>query len=111
MFLAKEPAVSEALSVQAHAGARMRICLHNPEHVPAEKMFDESRAALALFTGLRQIGADIRLHRAILCNSIYRSDKQLLVMQHLYGIPRERASRAMPQNRWFRSLSNSQVTG
>jgi hypothetical protein len=51
---------------------------------------DESREALAVFAGLRQIGVEIRRHRAILYNSIYRADDQLLVTQHLYGIPGER---------------------
>jgi hypothetical protein len=34
---------------------------------------------------------EIRLHRAVLNNSIYRSDEQLLVGQHAYGIPAGRA--------------------
>ena len=34
---------------------------------------------------------EIRLHRAVLYNSIYRADDQLLVSQHAYGIPDERA--------------------
>ena len=50
----------------------------------------EIREALELFGGLRQIGAEIRLHRAVLYNSIYRADNQLLVTQHVYGIPAER---------------------
>ena len=50
----------------------------------------EIREALALFGGLRENGAEIRLHRAVLYNSIYRADDQLLVTQHVYGIPDER---------------------
>ena len=34
---------------------------------------------------------EIRLHRAVLYNSIYRADDQLLVSQHAYGIADERA--------------------
>ena len=30
---------------------------------------------------------EIRLHRTVLYNSIYRADDQLLVNQHTYGIP------------------------
>lgn len=30
---------------------------------------------------------EIRLHRAVLYNSIYRADDQLVVNQHAYGIP------------------------
>jgi hypothetical protein len=50
----------------------------------------EIREALALFGGLRENGAEIRLHRAVLYNSIYRADDQLLVTQHAYGIPVDR---------------------
>ena len=32
-------------------------------------------------------GVELRLHRAILYNSIYRADDQLLVNQHAYGMP------------------------
>ena len=45
-----------------------------------------------LFGQLRENGTvEIRLHRAVLYNSIYQADDQLLVSQHAYGIPDERA--------------------
>jgi hypothetical protein len=34
---------------------------------------------------------EIRLHRTVLYNSIYRDDEQLLVNQHTYGIPAAQA--------------------
>jgi hypothetical protein len=34
---------------------------------------------------------EIRLHRDVLYNSIYRADDELLVGQHAYGIPAGRA--------------------
>jgi transcriptional regulator with XRE-family HTH domain len=34
---------------------------------------------------------EIRLHRAVLYNAIYRADDQLLVNQHAYGIPAAQA--------------------
>ena len=34
---------------------------------------------------------EIRLHRTVLYNSIYRADDQLLVNQHAYGIPAAQA--------------------
>ena len=44
-----------------------------------------------MFGQLRDCGgAEIRLHRAVLYNSIYQADDQLLVSQHAYGIPSER---------------------
>jgi hypothetical protein len=36
-------------------------------------------------------GAEFRFHRTILYNSIYRSDDQLLVNTHIYGVPAARA--------------------
>jgi hypothetical protein len=49
------------------------------------------REALALFGQLRaSAGVEIRLHRAVLYNSIYRADHQLLISQHTYGIADER---------------------
>ena len=44
------------------------------------------------FAQLRDNGtAEIRLHRAVMYNSIYQADDQLLISQHAYGIPDERA--------------------
>lgn len=101
LLLAKEPGLLDVLAKRAHAGARVRICLRNPnEYVTAGRESleglsgpepEEIREALALFAGLREIGAEIRLHRAVLYNSVYRGDDRLLVIQHLYGISGERA--------------------
>jgi hypothetical protein len=50
------------------------------------------RNALTLY---RPLGAaeniEIRLHRTVLYNSIYRADDQLMVNQHTYGIPAAQA--------------------
>ena len=46
------------------------------------------RNALVLYWPLREVeNIEIRLHRTVLYNSIYRADDQLLVNQHTYGIP------------------------
>jgi transcriptional regulator with XRE-family HTH domain len=97
LFLAKEPTVLSALSDRAHYGARLRICLRNRSmQVLAENdasegsngaVSSENREALNLFWGLRPLGAEIRLHRSILYNAIYRADNHLLVTQHVYGVP------------------------
>ena len=98
--LAKETGVLDVLADRACVGVRVRICLRNPSmHVAAEDATEEGisgagpvgmREALALFGGLGQIGAEIRMHRALLYNSIYRADNQLLVTQHIYGVPTDR---------------------
>ncbi len=102
LFLASEPGVLNVLAGQARNGVRMRICLRDPdEPFTAERGTGDGasdagaariRDALALFGQLR-VSADveIRVHRAVLYNSIYRADDQLLVSQHAYGIADERS--------------------
>ena len=50
------------------------------------------RNALTLYRPLGAVeNIEIRLHRTVLYNSIYRADDQLLVNQHAYGIPAAQA--------------------
>jgi transcriptional regulator with XRE-family HTH domain len=99
LFLAREPGTLGVVADRARAGTRVRICLLSPaapaaEHDRTESEADtgvaEIREALTLFARLRESGAEIRLHQSVLYNSIYRADNQLLVTQHVYGIPAER---------------------
>jgi transcriptional regulator with XRE-family HTH domain len=102
LFLATEPDVLDVLADRARDGARVRICLRDPDGpVAAELGAGEDpgdagaagiREALALFGQLRASArVEIRLHRAVLYNSIYRADDQILTSQHAYGIADERA--------------------
>jgi hypothetical protein len=53
-----------------------------------DAMAAKIRNALALYRPLRDAGqAEIRLHRTVLYNSIYRAEDDILVNQHAYGIP------------------------
>jgi hypothetical protein len=46
------------------------------------------RNALALYRPLTAVeNIEIRLHRTVLYNSIYRADDQSLINQHTYGVP------------------------
>jgi hypothetical protein len=46
------------------------------------------RNGLALYRRLCTVeNIEIRLHRAVLHNSIYRADEQILINQHAYGVP------------------------
>jgi hypothetical protein len=98
LFLAREPGVLEVLADRGRAGVPMRICLRSPDAPVVADTGEgagdagaaEIREALALFGVLRENGAEIRLHRSVLYNSIYRADDQLLVTQHAYGISVER---------------------
>ena len=50
------------------------------------------RNALVLFEPLRRVeGAEIRLHRTVLHNSIYLADDQMLVNAHVHGEPAHNA--------------------
>jgi transcriptional regulator with XRE-family HTH domain len=98
LFLAEDAGILGILADKGRAGVAVRIALGDPDspHV-AERGQDggigeaipaKIRNALALFRPLAESGhAEIRLHRTILYNSIYRTDDQLLVNQHAYGIP------------------------
>ena len=98
LFLAEDSGVQRILAQKARAGVQVRILLGDPDSPEvAERGDDEGvgsameakiRNALVLYRALREIdGAEIRLHRTVLYNSIYRADDQLLVNTHLYGLP------------------------
>ena len=57
-----------------------------------ETLTSRVRDAVARYGSLRRYGqVELRLRRAVLNNSIYHADEQLLVGQHAYGIPAGRA--------------------
>ena len=102
LFLASETGVLGLLADRGRDGVRVRICLRDPDGPAAAELGAGEgagdagpagiREALALFGQLRaSAGVEIRLHRAVLYNSIYRADDQILVSQHAYGIADERA--------------------
>jgi hypothetical protein len=98
LFLAEDDGILQILSARAREGVSVRIALGDPDsrHV-AERGEEEGigaamsakiRNALALYTPLREVeNVEIRLHDAVLYNSIYRVDDDLLINQHTYGVP------------------------
>ena len=98
LFLAEESGVQRTLAEKARAGVRVRILLGDPasEQVAARST-DEGvegmvaakiHNALVLYRPLRKVdGVEVRFHRTVLYNSIYRADDQLLVNTHIYGCP------------------------
>ncbi|MGW6278425.1 XRE family transcriptional regulator [Kribbella sp. NPDC055071] len=98
LFLLEDPRIQDLLAAKTSQGVRIRIALGTPdstkvvqrgtEELRDEVLADRIRAALGLLGHLPD-GKDleVRLHDAVLYNSIYRSDEQLLVNQHAYGIP------------------------
>ena len=98
LFLAEDAGLLSILANKARAGVRVRIALGDPDSPRvAERGIEEGigdampakvRNALALFRPLCAVSSvELRLHQAILYNSIYRADDRLFVNQHTYGIP------------------------
>jgi len=102
LFLAEDAGVLRILTDKGRAGITVRIALGAPEGPNvAERGAEEGigdavtakiRNALTLYRPLGTVeNIEIRLHRTVLYNSIYRADDQLLVNQHTYGIPAAQA--------------------
>ena len=99
LFLAEDKGILRLLSEKGRAGVNVRIALRNPESLyvaqHSEKEADDAMSAkiqkaLALYrlvAGPENVV--IRLHHALLYNSSYSADDQLIVNQHAYGIPTE----------------------
>ncbi|MER6574528.1 XRE family transcriptional regulator [Nonomuraea sp. NPDC001023] len=99
LFLAEDPAIQRVLAERAGAGVQVRILLGDPEGpevaargvdegIGAEVMAARIKNALTLYRPLLDAhGVEIRLHRTVLYNSLYRADTQLLVNTHAYGTP------------------------
>ncbi|MEU4548272.1 XRE family transcriptional regulator [Nonomuraea dietziae] len=97
-FLADDTGMVRMLGEKAGAGVRVRILLGDPDCAAvAQRGADEEigdglsakiRNVFVLYRPLRgQENVEIRLHRTVLYNSIYRADDQLLVNTHVYGTP------------------------
>ena len=98
LFLAEDAGMVRLFKDKAEAGVRVRILLGDPDSPEvAQRGADEGiddamaariRNALVLYRPIRGLEAvEIRLHRTILYNSIYRADDQYLVNTHVYGTP------------------------
>lgn len=101
-FLAEDPAILRILTHRAQACVNVRIAVRDPDNSHSAEYGEEEgaddatpatiRNALAVFCALAKIeNVAIRLHQAVLYNSIYRADDQLMINQHVHGIPASRA--------------------
>lgn len=95
LFLAEDAGIVRLFSEKADAGVRVRILLGDPDSPQvAERGDDEGigdgmaariRNAFVLYRPVRGLdGVEVRLHRTVLYNSIYRGDDQILVNTHIY---------------------------
>jgi hypothetical protein len=103
LFLAEDTGMIRLLAARARAGVSVRILLGDPdspevaargteEGIGPDVMGARIRNALALCHPLLSVeGVEIRLHRTVLYNSLYRADDDLLVNVHAYGAPAAQA--------------------
>lgn len=98
MFLAEDSGMLELFTAKARSGVRVRLLIGDPDSpAVAERGADEGiddslaakvRNAFVLYKPLRGVdNVEIRLHRTVLYNSIYRADDELFVNTHVYGFP------------------------
>ncbi|MEV5895774.1 helix-turn-helix domain-containing protein [Nonomuraea fuscirosea] len=96
LFLADDGGMVRLFADKARAGVRVRILLGDPDSAEVaqrgadegvgESMAAQIRSALVFYrpiTGLDNV--EIRLHRTVLYNSIYRADDEFLINMHVYG--------------------------
>lgn len=98
LFLAEDAGMLGIIANKANRGIRVRFALGDPdsacvaqrgyEEGIADAMAAKVRNALALYRPLvASEKVEIRLHQAVLYNSMYRADDELFVNQHAYGVP------------------------
>ncbi|MFI6321549.1 XRE family transcriptional regulator [Nonomuraea sp. NPDC050556] len=97
LFLAENNGLLHVIAKRVRAGVRLRVLMGDPdaaevaargddEGIGADVMTARIRNALTLFRPLQELpGTEIRLHRTVLYNSIYRADDDLLINTHAYG--------------------------
>jgi hypothetical protein len=95
LFLAEDVELVRVLGEQARAGVAVRILLGDPDSpIVGERGAEEGigdaiaakiRNTIVLCRPLLTEGVQVRLHRTILYNSIYRADDEILVNAHVYG--------------------------
>ncbi|MFJ1603927.1 helix-turn-helix domain-containing protein [Streptomyces sp. NPDC088253] len=97
LFLAEDPVFHDLVKAKVAAGIQVRILMGDPDcEAVRQRGIDEGhrimdgkiRNALVLYSPLFTSHPDIgfRLHDSTLYNSIYRSDDEMLVNPHVYGI-------------------------
>ncbi|NKY96074.1 XRE family transcriptional regulator [Nocardiopsis alborubida] len=102
LFLADDTGILQLLGTRAREGIKIRILLGDPESEQVkqrgqdeqigETLAARTNNALLLFrTFLDVDGVEIRTHSTILYNSIYLTEKKLIVNHHIYGIPASQA--------------------
>lgn len=99
LFLAEDRGILDILTTRASTGVKIRLLLGDPdspevasrgedEGIGGNVMAARIRNALALYRPLLAApDIEVRLHRTVLYNSVYRADNELLVNTHAYATP------------------------
>jgi hypothetical protein len=96
LFLAEDVDLMRIVAAKARGGVTVRLLLGDPDSPQVaergmEERIDDAlaakvRNAIVLYRPLLEDGAQVRTHRTVLYNSIYRADEEMLVNVHAYGI-------------------------
>ena len=96
LFLAEDTGILSVIADKARCGVRVRLALGDPESTQvvergveegiSDAMPAKVRNALALYRLLLAApNVEMRLHRTVLYNSLFRVDDEIFVNQHTYG--------------------------
>ncbi|WP_405617845.1 XRE family transcriptional regulator [Streptomyces sp. NBC_00076] len=122
LFLSEDPLFHDLVRAKVEAGAKVRILLGDPDCAAVRQrgvdeghqiMGGKIRNALLLYRPLMRSHPEVgfRLHDSTLYNSIYRSDDEMLVNPHVYGIGAYMAPvlhlRRLPGGGLFDTYANS----
>ena len=99
LFFVENPTFAKRLIRKANKGTSVRLIFGHPEHEEASRRSKEERLgagtvsarirnAIAFAKPLIGIdGIEIRTHTTTLYNSIFRFDDEMIVNNHVYGLP------------------------
>jgi hypothetical protein len=96
LFLAEDVDLLRLFADKARSEVAVRVLLGDPDSQNVAERGTEEGIGDALAAKIRNVfvlyqplltvdGVEVRLHRTVLYNSIYRADEELLVNSHLYG--------------------------
>jgi transcriptional regulator with XRE-family HTH domain len=121
LFLADDAGILQLLGARAREGIKVRILLGDPnspqvkqrgrEEGIGDALAARARNALALFHPLLKIdGIEIRIHSTTLYNSVYMTEKRILVNQHIYGIPASKSPVLEINQKFFPNMHETYKT-
>jgi hypothetical protein len=101
-FLLRDPNLLEVLAGKGRDGVRVRVALGDLKRIDLTRTGaeegDSEVLSVLIADAIERVrplvtagNVELRLHDVVLYNSIYRVDSQVLVNQHVYGVPTAQA--------------------